>query len=51
MANLKTAYTDVRNVTHRVVHQIVPAAEAVDRRQLLEELVAALMKKEHGTST
>jgi hypothetical protein len=50
MDDLKTAYTDIRNVTHRVEHQVVPAADTEDHEQLLLSLVDALTEQASSAS-
>jgi hypothetical protein len=50
MEDLKRSYTDIRNVTHRVEHQVVPAADAEDREQLLAALVDALTNQARSAS-
>ena len=45
MANLKTEYTDIKDVKHHVEHIIVAEGDNKDREQLLEELFAAMTSK------
>lgn len=45
MANLKTEYTDTKDVTHRVEHLTVTEGGR-SREQVMEELFTALTKKE-----
>lgn len=46
MAKLKTEYTDVRDVKHKVEHTTVAEGDMKNREQILEELFAALTKKD-----
>ena len=42
MAQLKTEYTDLKNVNHHVEHVIVPESDKKSREQIMEELFNAL---------
>ena len=44
MAQLKTEYTDVKDVKHRVEHVVVPESDATSRERLVEELYSALTR-------
>lgn len=46
MADLKEEYTDIRGITHKVEHVIVPPDGRYSREQILEELVDALTRPE-----
>ena len=46
MAKLKTEYTDVKDVKHHVEHLTVTESDNMDREQILEELFAAMTKKD-----
>ena len=48
MPKLKNEYTDTRNVKHRVEHLTVSEG-GVSKEQLLEELFAALTKRDERT--
>lgn len=45
MAKLKTEYTDIRDVKHRVEHLTVAEDGKKSREQLLDELFTALTKQ------
>lgn len=45
MAQLKTEYTDVKDVKHQVEHVIVTENDKKSREQLMEELYSALARK------
>lgn len=44
MVNLKTEYTDLKNVKHNVEHFTVAADDKNNRKQIVEELLNALTK-------
>lgn len=44
MSKLRTEYTDIKNVKHRVEHVIVTDGNNKSKEQLLEELFIALTK-------
>ena len=46
MAKLKTEYTDIKSVKHHVEHLTVSEVDKKDRERLIEELFAALTKKD-----
>lgn len=46
MEQLRTEYTDVKAVRHRVEHRTRPAADSTDRARLIEELVRVLQPQE-----
>lgn len=49
MAELVTKYTDVKNITHNVIH-ISPAPEDnFEREQLTEEIIRVLTRKRSNT--
>ena len=45
MAQLKTEYTDVKDVKHQVEHVTVTENDKKGREQLMEELYSALTRK------
>lgn len=46
MANLRTEYTDVKDIKHSVEHLTVTGKDKKDREQILEELFIALTRKD-----
>ena len=46
MTELKTEYTDTRDVTHRVEHLTVTESSGRSREQILDELFTALTGKD-----
>lgn len=46
MTKLKTEYTDVKDVKHQVQHTTVAEEDRKNKEQILEELFAALTKKD-----
>ena len=53
MARLRTEYTDVKDVKHRVEHVVVAEDDKKSREQLMEELFTALacsIPEERGVS-
>ena len=44
MVNLKTEYTDIKDVKHNVVHLTVPADDKNSKEQIVEELLNALTR-------
>lgn len=44
MDNLRTEYTDVRDVKHNVEHFTVPADDKNSKEQIVEELLNALTR-------
>ena len=50
MAQLKTEYTDVKDVTHRVEHVLVTEDDKKSREQFIEELYSALTQNDSRLS-
>lgn len=46
MANLRTEYTDTKDVKHSVEHLTVTEGDKKAREQILEELLIALTRKD-----
>lgn len=46
MANLRTEYTDVKDIKHIVEHLTVTENDKKAREQILEELLIALTRKD-----
>ena len=44
MAILKSEYTDIGNVTHKVDHFVVPPEDGRSKEQIIGELLLALTK-------
>lgn len=49
MVNLKTEYTDVKDVKHNVEHCTVPADDKNSKERIMEELLIALTRKGRRT--
>ena len=50
MAQLRTEYTDIKDITHQVEHLTVPVPDDRTREQIMEELLFALTKEDHRIS-
>lgn len=49
MDNLRTEYTDIRDVKHSVEHCTVPADDKNSKERIMEELLIALTRKGRRT--
>lgn len=45
MVQLKTEYTDIKDVKHNVEHHTIPAVDQNSRERIFEELLNALTRR------